>query len=71
MVSSLSRVNLTVSVEDEYTYFAVDQPLVANATVILVPRFAGDTLTLITNTSGKFPIPYICNSVNVVRKTKW
>ena len=54
LVSSTSRVNLTVSVEDEYTFFSPDKPLVSGATVQLISSFTQETFTLITNTSGIF-----------------
>jgi len=58
-VSSLSKINLTVSVEDEYTFFSPDQPLLAGATVTLISSFTQETFSLITNTSGKIKRNYI------------
>ena len=53
IISSNDFVNLTVRVEDEYTYFAADRPLLEGATIYLTSSFGGETLTLVTtNSSG-------------------
>lgn len=53
VISSLDRLNLTVTVEDEYTYFSADKPNLANASVSLTSKFGGNTITLIANASGQ------------------
>lgn len=49
IVSSDVFTNLTVVVEDEYTYFASGQPLVSNAAVTLINRQRGVSIRLTTD----------------------
>ncbi|KAI0218858.1 hypothetical protein LSAT2_029466 [Lamellibrachia satsuma] len=51
LVSS-DKLNLTVRVEDEFTYFADGRPLLAGAKVTLRSRLRGVSLTQYTNESG-------------------
>ena len=52
LVSSNILMNLTVAVEDEYTYFAEGQPLLSNAVVRLVNNRRSIRETLTTGESG-------------------
>ena len=52
LVSS-DKLDLTVRVEDEFTYFADGQPLLAGAKVTLRSRLRSVSLTQYTNESGK------------------
>ena len=52
IVSSDVFMNLTVVVEDEYTYFASGQPLVDNAAVTLISRQRGISIRLTTDTDN-------------------
>lgn len=51
-IVSVNQVNFTVTVEDEYTYFGADRPLVEGATISLTPSYGGITWYQITNSSG-------------------
>ena len=52
VVASSAELNLTVKVEDEYTYFADDKPLLKGATVTLRSRLRDVTLSQVTGESG-------------------
>ena len=52
-VSSDKTVDVTVLVEDEYTYFAEDKPNVSNSTVRLICLVKGVDLSLETSADGK------------------
>ena len=50
---SSATCSATVSVEDEYTYFAADKPLVADATVVLSDIYTGATIaSAVTDGTG-------------------
>ena len=51
-ITSIRDLNLTVLVEDEYTYFATDRPLLAGATVVLSNPRRRYSETLETPASG-------------------
>ena len=52
LVSS-DKLNLTVRVEDEFTYFATGRPLLAGAKVTLRSRLRSISITQYTNESGR------------------
>ena len=52
LVSS-DKLDLTVRVEDEFTYFADGQPLLAGAKITLRSRLRSVSLTQYTNESGR------------------
>ena len=52
VIASQSKINLTVYVEDEYTYFADGNPRLAGATIILDDAFSADKYEATTDESG-------------------
>ena len=56
VVASSDILNLTVIVEDEYTYFVDDRPLLSGATVRLTGRYGQETLEQITDDTGNILI---------------
>ncbi|ESN98427.1 hypothetical protein HELRODRAFT_176894 [Helobdella robusta] len=51
-IVSTSYLNLTVKVEDEYTYFSDDKPLLAGAKVVLTSEYSDFIATKFTDSTG-------------------
>lgn len=52
MIVSSDKLDLVVRIEDEFTYFAEDKPLLEGATVQLRSQFGGGSYTLTTDETG-------------------
>ena len=54
MIASSNHLNLTVFVEDEYTYFADNKPLLAGARVVIDNAFSSEKYEAYTNEAGSY-----------------
>ena len=68
VIASSNELDLTVRVEDEFTYFAGGKPLLEGATIVLQSRLRDVTLSQVTNASGRVGATrcYGCMSVCVM-----
>ena len=57
MIASTNQLDLTVRVEDEFTYFADGKPLLEGATIVLQSRLRDVTMSKVTNASGRVAQP--------------
>ena len=53
VIASTNELDLTVRVEDEFTYFADGKPLLEGATIVLQSRLRDVTMSKVTNASGR------------------